>query len=234
MSQLTWTTSSSLGRQRRDTSKTCARQLRSGATTGQVCFFAAEVSYMGYIILKDGMCASDEMVQAILQYATLTDVKQLECFVGKLNYYGKFLPAFASVCTTLNQLRYKDTRWKWSTECAVAFDQLKQMLADKTRLVHFDPEKPIVLATDGSPYGIGAVISSVLPDGSEEPIAFALETLSRAERGYAQVGNEGLSIVYGIRKFNQNLSGGHFTILIDHKPLLTISLSTSSRSRCRI
>ena len=98
-------TSSSLGKQRRDTSKTCSRQLRSGATTGQVCFSAAEVSYLGYIISKDGLCASDERVQAILQYATPTDVKQLESFVGKRNYYGKFLPAVASVCAPLNQSR---------------------------------------------------------------------------------------------------------------------------------
>ena len=125
-----------------------------------------------------------------------TDINQLESFVGKLNYYGQFLPAFASVCAPLSQLRCKDTPWKWSTECAVAFDRLKQMLADKTRLVHFDPEKPIVLATDTSSYGIGAVISHVLPDGSEEPIAFASNTLSKAERGYAQVEKEGLSIRY--------------------------------------
>ena len=98
------------------------------------------------------------------------------------------------MCAPLNQLRYKDTPWKWSAECAAAFDELKQMLADKTRLVHFDPEKPIVLATDASPYGIGAVISHVLPDGSEEPIAFASKTLSKAERGYAQVEKEGLEV----------------------------------------
>ena len=185
-------------------------------------FFAAEELYLGYIISKAGLRASDKRVQAILKYATHTDLKQLESFVGKLNYYGKFLPAFASVCAPLNHLRCKETPWKWSTECVVAFYQLKQMIADKTRIVHLDPDKPIVLATDASPYGIGAVISHVLPDGSEEPIAYASTTLINAERGYVQVEKEGLSIVYGIRKFNQYLSGRNFNILTDPKPLLTI------------
>ena len=48
-------------------------------------FFAPEVSYLGYIISKDGLCACEKRVQAILQYATPTDLKQLESFVGKLN-----------------------------------------------------------------------------------------------------------------------------------------------------
>ena len=95
-------------------------------------FFAAEVPYLGYIISKDGLRASDERVQVILQYATPTDLKQIQSFMSRLNYYGKFRPAFAFVCAPLNQLRCKDTPWKWPTECAVAFDQLKQMLADKT------------------------------------------------------------------------------------------------------
>lgn len=37
-------------------------------------------------------------------------------------------------------------------------------------LVHYNPELPLVLATDASPYGVGAVLSHVLPDGSERPI----------------------------------------------------------------
>ena len=55
-------------------------------------FFAPEVSYLGYIISKDGLCASEERVQAILQYALPTDLKQLESFVGKLNYYPDSFP----------------------------------------------------------------------------------------------------------------------------------------------
>ena len=115
----------------------------------------------------------------------------------------------ACICAPLNQLRCKDTPWKWSTECAVAFDQLKQMLADKTRLMHFDPAKPTVFATDASPWDNGAVMSHVRPDDSVEPIAVASKNISKAERGYAQIEKEGISIVYDIRKFNQYLSGRH-------------------------
>ena len=86
-----------------------SRQLRSEATTGQVCFRRSRCVIM-YIISKDKLCASGERVHAILQYATPTEIRQLNSFVGKLNYYyGKFLPAFASVCAPLNQLRCKDT-----------------------------------------------------------------------------------------------------------------------------
>ena len=50
-------------------------------------FFATEVSYLGYIISKDGLRSSDETVHAILQYATPTYLKQLESFLDKLNCY---------------------------------------------------------------------------------------------------------------------------------------------------
>ena len=50
---------------------------------------------------------------------------------------------------------------------------LHDLLLDSQWLVHYDPLKPLKLATDASAYGIGAVISHILEDGSERPIAFA-------------------------------------------------------------
>ena len=53
-----------------------------------------------------------------------------------------------------------------------------QQLKSSQVLIHYDPSLPITLAGDASAYGIGSVISHVLPDGSERPIAFASRTLS--------------------------------------------------------
>ena len=87
-------------------------------------------------------------------------------------------------------------------------------------LAHFNPSLPLQLACDTSPYGVGAVLSHVLPGGEERPIAFASRTLkSDTESNYAQLEREALSIVFGDRKFHQYLYGRRFTILTDHRPL---------------
>ena len=80
-----------------------------------------------------------------------------------------------------------------------AFEEVKKILDETSFLIHYDPEKPLLLACDFSPHGLGTVLSHQMPDGSEKPITCASRTLSKAERHCSQIQKEALAIVYAVQ-----------------------------------
>ena len=67
-----------------------------------------------------------------------------------------------------------------------------------------------------------AVISHVMEDGQEQPIAYASCTSSKSEQNYSQIEKEALKIIFGIKKFHKYLCGQTITLVTDYKPLTTI------------
>ena len=119
------------------------------------------------------------------------------------------------------------TKWNWVPEQQEAFDKAKQQLSSDHLLVQYDPTKPLILACDASPYGLGAVLSHTMEDGQEKYVVYASRSLAPAEKKYSQLEKEGLAIVFAVKHFHHYLYGRHFTILSDHKPLSSLFRETS-------
>jgi hypothetical protein len=149
-------------------------------------------------------------------------VSQLRSFLGLLTYYAKFVPNLSNRLKPLHELLNKTKTWKWADKCEAALKGVKTTISPSEALTHFDPTLPLQLACDASPYGVGAVVSHIMPSGEERPIAFASRTLSKAESNYAQNEREALSVVFGEKKFHQYLFGRKFIPLTDHRPLTSI------------
>jgi len=139
--------------------------------------------------------------------------------VSLINYYSKFLPNLSSTLKPLYVLLLKHRKWTWGAKQEKAFNAAKQALQQNSLLVYFDPKKRLVLACDASPYGIGAVLSHVMENGTERPIAYTSRTLNQAEQNYSQLEREALAIVSGVKKFHPYLYSRQFTIQSDYKPL---------------
>ena len=125
-------------------------------------FLLQEVEYLGHKISANGLQPTTEKVQAIVQAPQPTNVTQLKSFLGMINYYGKFLPNLSTRLAPLYKLLQKQSRWRWGLEQEEAFGKAKNLLTSSSVLVHYDPTKPLVLACDASPYGLGAVLSHQL------------------------------------------------------------------------
>ena len=48
-------------------------------------------------------------------------------------------------------------------------------------------------------YGVGAVLSNIMPNGSEKPVAYASRMLLAAKKNYSQLDKEGVGIIFGVK-----------------------------------
>ena len=110
------------------------------------------------------------------------DVPQLRSFLGLVNYSHRFLPNLSTLLHPLHQLLQKGHTWNWTKACEKAFTEVKTLIASDVVLTHYDLNRPLRLASDASPYGLGSVLSHVMEDGEERPIAFASRSLTSSEK----------------------------------------------------
>ena len=129
-----------------------------------------------------GLKPSEQKIKAIKEAPTQSDVSQLRSFLVLMNYYGEFLPNLSSLLAPLHNLLHKNVKWDWGKKQEASFKEVKGLLTSSKLLVHFDPEKDLVLTCDASPYGIGAVLSHCFSDNTEKPIYYASRSLATAEK----------------------------------------------------
>ncbi|KRY20467.1 Transposon Tf2-9 polyprotein [Trichinella patagoniensis] len=185
-------------------------------------FCLRRIEFLGFDIDASGIHPSKQKVLAIHNTPQPRNKKELQTFLGLLNFYHSFLRNKATVAEPIHRLLDKETKWKWTKKHKKAFNQTKQLLSSDCVLTHYDVKKPLVLICDASPVGIGAVLCHQMPNGKEAPIAFYLRTLTSTERNYAQIDKEALAIIASVKKFHDYLYGRSFRIITDHKPLLGI------------
>lgn len=59
-------------------------------------------------------------------------------------------------------------------------------------LVHYNPKLQVQLAVHMSPVGLGAIISHLTEYGTERPIAYTSQSLTKAENNYSVIEKEAL------------------------------------------
>ena len=184
-------------------------------------FEKSSVQYLGHIIDGEGLHPTEDKLKAVRDAPSPTNVTSLKSFLGLIMFYSRFLKNHSTVLAPLNNLLKKNVHWKWTRTEEEAFVNAKKLLVDSKTLVHYDDSLPLYLACDASSYGAGAVLSHYI-DGVYRPIAFASCTLTKAQCNYSQMDKEAFSIIFGLKRFRQYLLGRIFTILTDHRPLLTL------------
>ena len=128
-------------------------------------------------------------VQALQDFPIPQTQKELQFFLGLINYLQPFLPDLSHKTTFL---REQVSNWDGTPSTDASFHHLKQWICNtllKTTLAYYDCRKPVEVHTDASKYGLGAALIQ-----HNKPVAFASKTLTPVESRYANI--ECLSVVF--------------------------------------
>lgn len=185
-------------------------------------FFQSEIKFLGIIVDAVGLRPNPEKIEAITSMPAPENQGELHSFLGAIGFYMKFVKSMSSLRAPLDKLMKRDAPFEWNSDCQRAFEKFKEILLSDLLLIHYDPDLPITIASDASCYGIGAVAYHTLPDGSIRAFYHTSRRLTPAERNYSQIEKEGLGIIHAMTKFHKYIWGRTFTLLTDHRPLLTI------------
>lgn len=195
------------------------------------CQFAqSKVEYLGHTISLNEIKPLQSNIDAIMAIKPPTNQKEIQRFVGHIQYYREFIPNCSKLIAPLTKLLKKDEKFEWQNEQQECFEKVRNLLSQKPILTIFDPEKPIHLFTDASKDGLGAILKQQEKD-KLLPIAYFSKSLQPYQQNYAIPELECLAIIEAFRHWHHYLDGRFTNIHSDHAGLQWLDKVKLSKSR---
>ena len=120
---------------------------------------------MGVVIGPEGIKMKEEKVKGIVEWPTPKCVKDMQKFLGLVNYYHQFIEGFAFIARPLHDMMKKNKKWKWTEKQDKAFEELKRRFTKEPVLAAPDIDKKMRMEVDVSDYTTGGVLLMECEDG---------------------------------------------------------------------
>lgn len=118
-------------------------------------FFKSQIGYCGYIIDEKGIHKDESKFEAIINMPRPKNVSEVRAFIGMVNYYHRLIENASTILYPLYVLLRTDTPFVWTPRRETTFFKAKEAFLSEKCLAFYDPQLPLVLATDASSYGAG-------------------------------------------------------------------------------
>ena len=137
-------------------------------------------------------------VSRVLEWPEPWNKREVQSFVGFINFNQWFIKDFSHHACTLFDLTKKDVGWQWGESEQASFNKLKELITSAPVLVFPNDSLPYCIEADSSNAATRVVLSqqtSLENGGKWHPIAFFSKSLSPVEWNYEIHDKEMLAII---------------------------------------
>src|SRR5258708_17016074 len=113
-------------------------------------FECREVDYLGLAISKDHVAMDPIKVQGVTDWPQPAKVKDIQSFIGFVNFYWRFICNFSEIAHPLHMLTWKSKDWSWCAAEHQAFDALKSTGTSAPMLAFPSKSGPFCLECNAS------------------------------------------------------------------------------------
>ena len=116
-----------------------------------------EVDFFGETYTTDVHKPAQRKVSAIVNMPAPTCKKQVQSFIGMVNYLSKFSARLSELVEPIRELSKDKVPFIWRPEHLEAFKQMKEIVRAPI-LAYYNPKKETILQTDASIKGLGTCL----------------------------------------------------------------------------
>ncbi|MCP4456460.1 MAG: hypothetical protein GY816_00290, partial [Cytophagales bacterium] len=122
-----------------------------------------KAKFYGFHLNKEGISPSERNLDPVKKMTSPTNRKQLRSVLGVFNQFRHFFQRYDRLTTTMQKLLRKNVPWVWSTEAENNFQHIrKELMTGKMYLAAQNRKHPLILETDGSDDGWGAILLQLI------------------------------------------------------------------------
>ena len=114
--------------------------------------------FFGEVVSRQGIQPNPQKVKALMQMPAPKNKKELQAFLGVINYLNKFSPGTSEACKLLRKLTSSKATWMWNTSYQQLFNKAKSLIKVEMCMKFYDDTKLLYLETDASGISLGVAL----------------------------------------------------------------------------
>ena len=149
----------------------CLREFGLVINLEKCIFNVSEIEFLSHTVSACGTLPLQSNVDAVQKFPEPATIKEMQVFLGMVNFYRRFIPNAAHTLLPLTDClkgsKPASSPVSWSPAMSCAFMEAKAALISSMWLQHPDPAAKLALHVDASRSHVGAVLQQQAADSGE-------------------------------------------------------------------